>query len=282
MDMDATMSAAPARECSGRLNRAWRIVGTGISFAAFGIGGFLLRIVAFPLLGLCVLDKARRRRIARRWVQRSFAAQIALMCALGVMTHEVRGRERLDRGGLLILANHPTLIDVVALVALLPNADCVVKAAARRNPFFRGPIDACGYIGNDDGAALVDDCIEAVRAGGNLVIFPEGTRTVPGQPLKLQRGAAYIALRGGFDIVPVRISCVPSTLGKGRKWYRVPARRFHLQVEIGEDLPVAPFLSNDGGGDGNGEAQAARRLTAHLAECLSGRDFWGIETHADA
>ena len=134
----------------------------------------------------------------------------------------------LQRNGLLILANHPTLIDVVLLVSLLPNADCVVKHAVARNPFMRGPVRAAGYVANSDGAGLVDDCIAAVHAGGNLVIFPEGTRTEPGQPLRLQRGAANIAVRGRLDITPVRITCTPLTLTKGQKWYRVPSRRFHV------------------------------------------------------
>ena len=251
-----------------RANHAWRVVATGISFAAFGIGGLLLRVTVFPLLQWGVRDPTRRRQLARRWVQRSFAAHIELMRRLGVLTWEIQGRERLDRSGLLVLANHPTLIDVVFLVSLLPNADCVVKSAVARNPCMRGPVQACGYIANDDGAGLVDDCVAAVRGGGNLVIFPEGTRSVPGQPLRLQRGAAYIAVRGGLDITPVRISCVPATLTKGEKWYRIPARRFHVRIEVGEDLPVRPFLAGAGAGPGL-EGQAARRLTEHLADYFS-------------
>lgn len=258
------MADGPAQ----RLDRAWRVVGTGLSFAAFGIGGLLLRVTAFPLLQLCVRDPLRRRRIARRWVQRGFAAHVELMRRLGVLTWEIHGRERLDRDGLLVLSNHPTLIDVVFLVSLLPNADCVVKSAVARNPFMRGPVHACGYIANDDGVGLIDDCIAAVRAGGNLVIFPEGTRTVPGQPLRLQRGAANIAVRGELDVTPVRIWCTPPTLTKGEKWYRVPPRRFHVKIEVGEDLPVRSFLNGTGDGSGR-ETLAARRLTEHLADYFS-------------
>ncbi len=244
------------------------MVGTGLSFAAFGIGGLLLRATVFPLLQLCVRNPLRRRRIARRWVQCGFAAHVELMRRLGVLTWEIHGRERLDRDGLLVLANHPTLIDVVFLVSLLPNADCVVKSAVARNPFMRGPVRACGYIANDDGVGLIDDCIAAVRAGGNLVIFPEGTRTVPGWPLRLQRGAANIAVRGGLDVTPVRIRCTPPTLTKGEKWYRVPPRRFHVKIEVGEDLPVRSFLNGAGEGSGR-ENLAARRLTEHLADYFS-------------
>jgi hypothetical protein len=54
------------------------------------------------------------------------------------MTYQIEGGERLQRDGLLVLANHPTLIDVVCLISLLPNADCVVKRAVACNPFMRG------------------------------------------------------------------------------------------------------------------------------------------------
>jgi 1-acyl-sn-glycerol-3-phosphate acyltransferase len=250
-----------AEAALARLNHAWRVLATGISFAAFGVGGLLLGGVVLPLLFL-IRSPLRRRAIARRLVQRSFAAHIGLMHRLGVLTYEIIGRERLQRRGLLVLANHPTLIDVVFLVSLLPNADCIVKRAVATSPFMRGPVRAAGYISNDDGAGLVDDCVGAVRDGGTLVIFPEGTRSVPGQPAKLQRGAANIAVRGRFDITPVHISCCPATLGKGQKWYLVPSRRFHVRVEIGQDIPIAPFL--DETGTSKGEALAARRVTDHL------------------
>lgn len=251
------------------LDHAWRVVGTGLSFLAFGVGGLLLRLVWFPLLQWRVRDPAERRRRARRAVQRSFAAHVELMRRLGLMTYEIRGGERLRRDGLLILANHPTLIDVVVLVSLLPNADCVVKSAVARNPFMRGPVEAAGYVSNDDGAGLVEDCIAAVRAGGNLVIFPEGTRTTPGQPPRLQRGAANIAVRGRLDVTPVVIACTPPTLVKGGKWYRVPPTRFHMAVDVREDIPIAPFLNGLDASAG-GEALAARRLTEHLANYFAG------------
>ena len=251
-----------------RIDHAWRVVGTGLSFLAFGVGGLFLGTFVLPPILWLVRDPDRRRRWSRRIVQRSFAAHVELMRRLGVMTYEIRGRERLARDGLLVLANHPTLIDVVLLVSLLPNADCVVKSAVARNPFMRGPVRAAGYVANDDGAGLVEDCIAAVRAGGNLVIFPEGTRTTPGQPVRLQRGAANIAVRGRLDITPVRITCSPPTLGKGNKWYQVPSRRFHVTLDVEDDLPIDAFISRDTDMPGR-EHLAARRLTEYLTEYFS-------------
>lgn len=242
--------------------RLYRIPVTGLCFAVFGLGGLLLGLTAFPLLQLLVRDPGRRSRRARELVRQSFRGFIGLMRLGGVVDARVVGAERLQRRGLLILASHPTLVDVVALIAVTPQADCVVKAALVRNPFTVFPVRACNFILNQGGAALLDDCQASLRAGGNLVIFPEGTRSRPGQPLQLQRGAAQLALRAGVAITPVRIRCEPLGLTKGRPWWRTHDRPMRLTLEVGDDLPTQPFLDA-----AHGEFPlAARRLTGYLRD----------------
>jgi 1-acyl-sn-glycerol-3-phosphate acyltransferase len=245
-----------------RLDRGWRVAATGLCFSTFGLGGLALRIIAFPLLRVGVWTPRRRRELARDMIHWSFRAFVRLMCAVGVMRLEVRDAERLRRRGLLVLANHPTLIDVVVLMSLVRDADCVVKAALVRNPFTRGPVETADFIRNDSGPGVVDDAIASLRSGSNLIIFPEGTRTRPGQPLQLQRGAANIAVRGQLDITPVVIRCDRPWLTKGAAWWRVPLRRARVVVEVKPDLAIAPYIDDQ-------PALAARRLTGTLAEYFS-------------
>jgi 1-acyl-sn-glycerol-3-phosphate acyltransferase len=244
-----------------RLDRYWRICATGLCFSGFGIGGLCLRLIAFPLLRLAVWPQPRRTAVARWLVHASMRSFVWLMRTLGVLSYDVRGAEKLRRGGLLVLANHPSLIDVVFLISLVRRPDCVVKAPLLRNAFTRGPVRMAGFICNDSGAGLVDDAIASLRAGNNLIIFPEGTRTPLSGELRLQRGAANVAVRGGIDITPVVIRCRPPTLTKGEKWYHVPYRRAHFDIVVGDDIAVRPFLDNPAG-----DALAARRLTDTLAE----------------
>lgn len=252
-------TASPRRSPAQRLERAWRILATALCFACFGLGGLVLRLVVFPLLSLFVRDPARRAHAARGVIHHAFRLFIGLMHRLGIYTYETHGLERLNRGGQLILANHPSLIDVVFLVALVRNADCVVKGPLANNPFTRGPVRAAGYICNDEGEGLIEACVASLRKGSDLIIFPEGTRTRPGEPLKLQRGAANIAVRGLRDITPVVIECDPPMLTKGVKWYRVPLTRPHFRFTVRDDIVARDFVDRP-----NGEALAARRLTEYL------------------
>lgn len=247
-----------------RIGHAWRVLATGFCFSLFGLGGLTQRLLVFPPLNLLVRDRHRRTHLARVCIHHSFRAFAWLIVALGLMRFELRGGERLQRRGLLILANHPTLIDVVFLMACVRHADCIVKAALARNPFMSGPVRAADFVRNDGGgASLIDACAASLRAGGNLIVFPEGTRSPPTGRLPLQRGAAQIAVRTGVAVTPVRIHVTWPTLGKGQPWWRVPPRPWRMVLDVAPDIPVAPFIEAAGS-----EALAARRLTAHLSDHL--------------
>jgi 1-acyl-sn-glycerol-3-phosphate acyltransferase len=244
-----------------RLDHYWRILATGLSFAAFGIGGLAMRILIFPLLNLLIWKRQLRTRLARTVIQIAFRGFVGLMRGLGVLRYRITGLERLQRGGLLILANHPTLIDTVFLMAFVKRADCIVKSALWNNPFTHGPVRAAGYIRNDTGVDMLEDCIASLSNGSNLIIFPEGTRTPADGVVNLKRGAANIAIRGGRNVTPVLIRCTPPTLGKGEKWWRVPTRWVQFSIDVQEDIDVRPFI--DGAGN---DTLAARHLTEYLED----------------
>lgn len=250
-----------------RLDRYWRVCATGFSFAAFGVGGLLLRVLVFPCLNLLVRQPARRVGAARAIIRFAFRAFVGLMRGLGVMRYEIVGLDRLDRGGMLILANHPTLIDTIFLMAFVKRADCIVKAHLWNNPFTSGPVRAAGYINNENGAELMDACIASLRAGNNLIVFPEGTRTPPCGAITFKRGAANIAVRGLRAVTPVRMACDPPTLGKGDKWWRVPPVQVQFRIEVNEDIDIARFTGAD-----MTEVMAVRHLTDHLQRFFLGEN----------
>jgi len=258
------------------LERCWRIMATGFCFAVFGFGGLFVLCLVFPLLRLLVWQRPLRQALARDIVCLSFRFFCKLMTTVGVISYEVRGLEKLQRRGLLVVANHPSLIDVVMLISLLRQPDCVVKAAAWRNPFMLGPVSLCGFIRNQDGPQLIDDCIASVRHGSNLIIFPEGTRTRIESLLQrrinpLQRGATNIAVRGRLPLTPVVITVTEPMLTKQQPWYRAPKRRPHFVLTVHDDMDPISLIS-----DSTSPTLMARALTEHLS------DFFTRELKQDA
>lgn len=243
------------------LNHWYRILGTGFCFASFGVGGVILSVLVLPAQRLFIRDIELRKRRARQTVHSSFHIFVSLMRGLRIFNFEFAAAETLrDARGQIIIANHPSLIDVVALIAMTPNADCVVKAQLFRNPFMRGVIRSTGYISNADPDKLLDECAASLAKGNNLIIFPEGTRTKPGQHMHFQRGAANIALRAQRGYLALYIRCWPSTLTKQEQWYQVPATKPTLTIRYLRHIALDDYLT------ASSPSLAARQLTRDLQQ----------------
>jgi len=243
---------------SNRINYCWRLAATGTSFFFFGIGGLLLSILAFP--PLVVFSSSKRRLYARWMIHKSFGLFMWFMETAGIMRLNVIGADKLRNcRNSLVIANHPTLIDVVAIISLIPDASCVVKQSLWRNPFLGGAVRSARYISNSDPDNLIGDCAKDLADGNSLIIFPEGTRSRFGERLQFLRGTAHIAMGASATILPVLISCTPSTLTKNEKWYQIPSRRFHLRIEALDPISINQWV------DPNEEQTiAVRKLTRFL------------------
>ena len=229
-------------------NYCWRVAATGFSFASFGLGGMAIATVIAPVLNATTSDSEKRQQRAQNVIKYSFKGFTEMMVKLGIMTYSVEGLEKLQNSRQeLVIANHPSLIDVVVLIGMMQQANCVVKQSLWSNPFTKGPVQSAGYILNAGSQQFVEDCVARLKENNaaSLLIFPEGTRTEKGMTLnEFQRGAANIAIRANVPIRPVIITCTPSTLTKNEKWYHVPSRPFHIEVKVLDAVHVSDLLDD--------------------------------------
>lgn len=258
---------APEGPLSSRLggfahhtSRGWRVLATGFAFVEAGILPLLLA-VAVP--GLRLLPGGRERAELRvqkaiHWLTRFYLAGVGLLGAFRVRCSDP---ERLRRPGILVVANHPTLLDAWALMSQMPQADCVVKERYYENFFLGGPARGAGFIPSRDGPGLVDECVERLLRGRSLIMFPEGTRSPEDELGPFARGAAHIALRAGCDLIPVTIRCDPAALYHGQAWWDVPERVPTLTLTVGDPLPVKDVVDTR-----MSRGRAARALNTHLRE----------------
>lgn len=231
-----------------KINYVWRVIGTALGFASFGLGGLLIALLVAPLAKLIHRDPKQQAIFTQKVIKYAFRTFIEGLKLWGVMTYEVKNLHKLEHSyGELVVANHPCLLDVVMLIAFMPRANCVVKQALWQNPFTHAPVKSAGYILNQGSQAFIDACIDKLQTqqAGSLIIFPEGTRTERQQMLNdFQRGAANIAVRANVPIRPVLIRCTPSTLTKNEKWYHIPNRAFHLELDVLDAIDIQHILPN--------------------------------------
>lgn len=248
-----------------RLDRIWRSCGIALFLALIGVGGSLMAITIFPLIALVIRPREPRRRVIQWVLHHTFRLYCGGIHWLRIADIRIDGAEKLRHlRGILIIANHPSILDVVMIMAAVPSVQCVVKAGLWRNPFFHLTMRSAGYIRNDlDPEAFMAACVGALQAGQNLIIFPEGTRTVPGQPLQMRRGFANIATLAEADVQLVTISCDPPILFKGDHWWNAPPQRSEFRMEICEVLRIDAFMKD------RPRPLSARKLVAFVEDYYS-------------
>ncbi|MCG8591440.1 MAG: 1-acyl-sn-glycerol-3-phosphate acyltransferase [Proteobacteria bacterium] len=250
-------------EWTARARRRWRALRTGSAFALFFLTALIYTTLYVPVWRRVIGNRGRPLDLrVQGHIHWFFGRFMAYMRRTGLVFCEVEGAERLQAPGpKLVIANHPTLVDVVALIACLPQADCVVKREHWNHFFLRGIVRVAGYIPNEGGTKVVAACADRLRQGRTLILFPEGTRSPQGGLGPFHRGAAHVALASGCDPVLVAISADPPSLMKGQAWYDVPERPIELRLRVEEPLLVKDHLVDE-----ENRNLAARRLTAAMRE----------------
>ena len=147
--------------------------------------------------------------------------------ALGMMRIDAGAIDALaaEPGGLIVAANHPTMLDALVLVSRLPRGVCIMKADLMRNVFLGAGARLADYICNDSPRGLVRSAVECLHDGGQLVMFPEGTRTVRCPVDRFRPGIAMIAEMARVPIQTVFIETDSPYLRKGWPIWRAPASR---------------------------------------------------------
>ena len=198
-------------------------------------------LVWFPVV-------ARPRRIA--FLQACMRAGFTLlhnwMGWVRAMDVKIRFRQSdLPPGPCVVVANHPTLVDVTAILRSIRSSCTIVKPVIYRRWWLRPLMVGSGQL---EGATnplaathLVDRAVERIRDGMSMVIFPEGTRTVEGREMPFHRMAFEIACRAGVPVVSLRLRCEPSWLSKSRSLLRIPMNVPVLSVSIMSSVDPARF-----------------------------------------
>lgn len=237
-----------------------RFFGTLMGFVLFGIAGIGFKLVLLPYTVRYTKNTLAQQLHARHSVAKIWRLFLRYLVWSGVLSYELVGFERLGKPGQLILANHPSLLDVLFLIGHVPSLNCIVKNDLLHNPVMSSPVKACGFIPNDQSENLLKNVDDVLQNGQSLLIFPEGTRTGWNEPICFHRGAVSMGLRSARIITPVVICQSPPSFKKHQPWYRIPKVKICYRLTVGQDIDPANWLKE------KPLPVAARRLNSYLED----------------
>lgn len=237
------------------LRLPWDCVAALIGILYWLILGPLLTLAAAMLL--LVLPRSTGGVVGRFLIHHLFRGFALYVRMTGLVRADTKALERIarDERALIIAPNHLALWDAVFIIARTGRAVCVMKKSILRNPVLGGGAMLAGYIPNDGMTRMIRAASDALGCGGQLLLFPEGTRTRPDvrwiNPLK--GGCAIIASRAKAPVVPVFIRSDSRFLEKGWPPWRMPVFPIRIRMDVGEPMTF-------------GENESVQEFTRRLEE----------------
>lgn len=198
---------------------------------------FYLNLLVWSLVFLPTLVMPRKVmvRVAQGWG----ASSVWLLKVLVGTRVEIRGRERIPAGGLLVASKHQSFLETFALLPLVDDPAFILKRELLWIPLFGWLAWKAGMIpinrrgGTQALAAMNRRARGEIVAGRQIIIFPEGTRRAPGAPPAYKFGVTHLYRTFG-------VPCLPIALNSGLFW---PRRKFirrpgTVVIEILDPLPA--------------------------------------------
>ena len=195
----------------------------------------------FALLLYPLMSRRTGKALGRRVIMWAFSIYLRLLSALCACRFDLSELDQLrDAGPLIIAANHPSLLDAVLIVSRLPNAVCVMKSSLMDNLLFGSAARLARYIRNDGALQMIRCSREELHDGAQLVMFPEGTRTLQFPLNPLTSTLAMIARRSGAPVQTVMLEFSSPYLGKQWPLWRKPSLPLRCRARLGRrfDAPT--------------------------------------------
>src|SRR5574344_23329 len=176
-----------------------------LAIVVFGVGAVFLSVFVFPFIRLFSRNK-NFGISARKYVSHTFRVFLNILHSLHGARYILDNPEFYkDIHSKIIVANHPSLLDFVYIMAMVPNSTCIVRGGLTKTPL--GGVIKQAYITNTtDFDDLCKKCKLITDEGSNVIIFPEGTRTPRHGRNNYKKGAARIALFCNCDVQPILIA----------------------------------------------------------------------------
>lgn len=201
----------------------------------FTVGAILLGILIFPTVKIFSKGEKDYKQRCAAIVNKLWCFLIKYLKLTQIIDFEY-DKKITKIENKIIVASHPSFIDIVLLIALIPNSLCLVKTSILNNFIMRNIVKSL-YITND---GTIDDFLakskKALDYGFNIIIFPTGKRVDEGEAVQIHKGAAKLSILTKKSIVPIKITTSEPFLTKNRSIFQIGKNIVKFKLEIAEEI----------------------------------------------
>ena len=227
------------------LRKIFRSLVVVFLFGFFGCGAMILNFAIFPFIATFIKQEKRRHTYCKV-VHKTWKFFCDLMQKSNCIKINFDSAEEIKNlKSKIIVANHPSFIDIVILIGYLPNTICVAKKELRKN-FFMGNIVKSLFLINDENKEiLIQETTKILDEGFNIIVFPTGTRTDTNTELKLHKGASLMALHTKTDIIPINIHCDKKFLAKNQCFCDANSQTINYNITVNNTITPTDYMQKN-------------------------------------
>lgn len=164
----------------------------------FGVGALFIRYCIFPF------QKTKLKNYET--IQKSWQFFVWLLNKLCIIKLEIENLEKISNiKNSIIVSTHPSFIDIVILMSVIPHSTCFVAERLARNPFLKGIVDLLFVLESKDINTWLKNTSDKLDMGLNIIVFPMGIRHRKNETPRIRRGTALIAQKSQKNIVMLNL-----------------------------------------------------------------------------
>ena len=230
-------------------------------FALFGAGSVVVGLIIFPLINL--FSKNKKQKYSKI-IHISWNIFLKLITKTKMIKLNIQNFEEIKNiKNSIIVSTHPSYIDVLIILALIPKTTCFVAPKISRNCFFKNIAKSMFLISGNPLETIIKDAKEALNEGFNVLIFPMGTRHKKNEFPKIKKGAATIALETKRNIAVLKMTTNEDFLQVNQPFYDAGEKQINYDISFVKTINTADFANKE-----NDEVLLRRNLTNEIKTAL--------------
>lgn len=227
-----------------KIKQIIRGVAVVFSFMFFGVGALIVRYLIFPINKLFLRKGENLKLKYSEILQKSWQFFVWILKSLRIIKIQSRDIDKLKNiKNSIIVSTHPSYIDILILMSIIPHSTCFVAERLMDNVFFKGIVKLLFINEGQSVDKWSEEASGMIDEGFNLIIFPMGIRHRKDEFPKIRRGTALLAGKTLKNIEMINMSTNFDFLQINQPIYKAGSETVVYSIEYRGTIDIQEFFN---------------------------------------